>query len=149
MLQHITLFNFEAPYQIVLQETLFNNKNILMNIAKSVFPYKRDTFYYGNIGFCRCSYNCRRILVRNVSVYRDKGLFKISKFDKDFQFGDGITAIYSKIVKFFTTIRIVRRIRAYIETDIVRKDLHLLLREKFIKTAGMGLDFKNDCLDLG
>lgn len=26
---HIILYNFEVPYEILLQETLFNNENIL------------------------------------------------------------------------------------------------------------------------
>ena len=41
-------------------------------------------------------------------------------------------------------IGVVKGVRAYIEADIVKNDLSLLLNHKSIKTAGMLLDFKND-----
>ena len=47
-------------------------------------------------------------------------------------------------VKFPVTIRDVKGVRAYIEADIVKNNLPLLLSHKYLKTAGMLLDIKND-----
>ena len=47
-------------------------------------------------------------------------------------------------VKFLVTIRGVKGVKEYIEADIVKNDLPLLLSHKSMKTAGMLLDFKND-----
>ena len=42
----------------------------------------------------------------------------------------------------------VKRLRAYIQADIVKNDLLLFLSHKSMKTAGMLLDFKNDCCQI-
>ena len=47
-------------------------------------------------------------------------------------------------VKLAVTIGCIKGVRVYIETDIVKNDLPLLLSHKSMKTAGMLLDFKND-----
>ena len=79
-----------------------------------------------------------------------KCLVKNAKLNKTFCLGDGVKVkpIYS--VKFLVTIGCVKGVRAYIEVDIVRNDLPLLLSHKSMKTAEMLLDFKNDsCWILG
>ena len=47
-------------------------------------------------------------------------------------------------VKFLVTIGGVKDVRVYIEADIVKNDLLLLLSYTSMKTAGMLLDFQND-----
>lgn len=61
-----------------------------------------------------------------------------------FCFGDGVEVRAIKTVKFPVTIGSIRGIRGYIEADIVKNDVPLLLSHKSMKTAGILLNFKND-----
>ena len=49
------------------------------------------------------------------------------------------------MVKFPVTIGGIKGVRVYIEADIVKNNLPLLLGHKSMKIAGMVLDLKNDC----
>ena len=81
---------------------------------------------------------------------RDKHLVKPAKSNRTFGFGDRVEVKAIKSVKFPLTIRSVKDVRVYIEADIVKNDLPLLLSHESMKTAGMQLDFINDsCRILG
>ena len=65
-------------------------------------------------------------------------------------FGDGVEVKAIKTVKFPVTLVGVKSARTYIEADIIKNDLLLLLSHKSMKTAGMLLNLKNDsCQILG
>ena len=76
---------------------------------------------------------------------RDKRLVKIAKSNRTFCFRGGVEVKAINSVKFQVTIVGFKCITAYIEANIVKNDLPLLLSHKSMKTAGMQLNFKNDC----
>ena len=75
---------------------------------------------------------------------RDKCLVKTTMSNRTFYFGDGVEVKAINSVKFPVTTGVIKGVRAYIEANIVKNDLPLLLSHKYIKTAGMLLDLKND-----
>ena len=60
-----------------------------------------------------------------------------------FCFGDMLEVKAFKAVKFPVTLVGVECVRAYIEVDMIKNDLPLLLSHKSMKTAGMLLNFQN------
>ena len=80
----------------------------------------------------------------------DKHFVKTYKSNRTFCFADGVEVKAIKSVKFSVTIGDVKDVRVYIEADIVKNDLPLLLSHKSMKTTRMLLDFKDDrCQILG
>lgn len=61
-------------------------------------------------------------------------VFLDKKSDGIFLFGDGVTIKYSKVVKFPVILVSMRAIGVYIEADIVKNNLPLLLIHKSMKT---------------
>ena len=58
-----------------------------------------------------------------------------------FLFGDGVEVKPIKAVKFSLTLRGIKGVRPYIEDDIIKNDLPLLLSHKSMKTTGKLLNF--------
>ena len=64
---------------------------------------------------------------------QDKCFVKTAKSNRKFCFGDGVEVKAINSVKFPVTIGCVKGVRAYIEADIVKNDLPLLLSHKSMK----------------
>ena len=77
----------------------------------------------------------------------DRQLVETAKSNRTFCFEDWVEV---KAVKFPVTSVSIKGVRAYIEADIIKNDLPLLISHKQRKTAGMLLNFKSDsCQILG
>ena len=139
---HFTLFNVDTFYQNII-----NDSNIKMS------ELVRET-----LGMTVLDSACSRIVAGKLwfDIFfdtlnnRDKCLVKTAKSNRTFCFDDGVKIKAINSVKFLVTIGSVKGVKVYIEADIVKNDLPLLLSHKSMKTAGMLLDFKNDsCRILG
>ena len=73
---------------------------------------------------------------------RVKQLVETAKFNRAFCFGDGEEIKTIKTVKFPVTLGGIKGV--WVEADITKNDLSLLLNHKSMKTAEMKLNFKND-----
>ena len=69
--------------------------------------------------------------------YRDKLLVETAKFNRTFCFGDEVKVKTIKAVKFPVTFGSIKSIKAYLEADIIKNDLPLLLSHKSMKSAGI------------
>ena len=66
-----------------------------------------------------------------------KCLVKTASSNRTFCFGDGVEVKAINLVKFLVTIVGIKGVREYIEVDILKNDLLLLLSHKTMKTVGM------------
>lgn len=133
----------EATEQIHI--TLFIQENIYLNSTnEKISNLVKETF-----GMAVLDSACTRTLAGEVwlDVYLDTlnesdlQLVKYTNSDRSFCFGDGVAVTAIKVAKFPVTLG---GIRVYIEADIVKNDLPLLLSHKSMKTAGIVLDFRKD-----
>lgn len=133
---NFTLFNVDSCYRTLINDSYSNVK--MSNLVKET------------LGMAVLDSACSQTVAGEIwfNVFfdtlngRDKRLVETVRSNRIFCFEDGVEVRAIKTVKFPVTIGGIRGIRGYIEADIVKNDVPLLLSHKSMKTAGILLNFK-------